>query len=60
MKYDIEFFNELEKSEQHDILYFARAYMRVRELHLDKTYSVPVRQHYSLLEAKLVHQLEEK
>ena len=60
MKYDIEFFNELEKDEQNNILRFARAYMRVREIHLDKGYSKNHRQFFKKLEEKLVAHLEEE
>jgi len=51
---------DLEEDEQAYVLVFARAYMRVRELHNDKSYSVATRTHFAELEAKLAEQLEEE
>ncbi len=56
----IDFFNDLNIGERNDILRFACAYMRVREIHLDKIYSKGVRERYAKLESKLVAQLEEE
>ena len=52
-KEDFEFFNELYSDEQADVLGFARAYMRVRELRNDKSLSKSAREHFARLEAKL-------
>ena len=58
----IDFFNDLNIGERNDILRFARAYMRVREISIDKTYSRFLRAYYERLEGKLEAQVnpEEK
>ena len=53
------FFNNLTGREQEEILYFARAYLRVRELHNDKSFHPRVRQGYKELFEKLDEHLEE-
>ena len=61
MIYDpIEFFNKLTQEERFEVLQFARAFMRVREIHLDKTYSKALREQYRELEVKLAEQQGEK
>ena len=51
--YNIDFFNKLSGFEQEEVLRFARAYMRVRELHNDKSLHKVIRKRYKELEAKL-------
>ena len=58
-EYICEFFDKLKPSEQYDILRFARAYMRVRELHVDKTLSPLTHKYYAELEKKLDDYLKE-
>ena len=53
------FFVLLEKEDQHDLLKFARVYLRVRELDMDKQLSIGARLHYRELEAKLIEHLED-
>lgn len=62
MKYTylLEFLNEeLDEADRLNVIRFARAYMRVRELHNDKTKDRTMRKYYAELEAKLAEQLEE-
>ena len=54
------FLHELEPDEQLDVLKFARAYMRVRELHNDKSIAPTTQKYYAELEEKLAEQLGEK
>lgn len=58
-KYHIDFFNELSGFEQDCVLYSARAYLRVRELHNDKSFHKSVQKRYKKLFEKLDAQVGE-
>ncbi len=60
-EYEIDFLNEeLDEADRNNVIRFARAYMRVRELHNDKSIALTTREYYAELEAKLAEQLGEK
>ncbi len=59
--YQLKFLNEeLDETDRLNVIFFARAYMRIRELHNDKSIDLVMQKYYAELEAKLAEQMGEE